>query len=609
MSESRTADTAPAKRRGTLGFLLGVALVTAGVLFQLPDVKMMVDHARMGSAEPGMDGMDDMESMPGMEGMSPGEPMDMWTPTMILGMLLLVVGLVVAGRALFAGVRRPDSASVTVESIEHGRLRPAYWITCAVLTIALVVDIMKPLTLGFVMPGMSDEYGMSLESVSILPLVALTGTAVGSVVWGLLGDRYGRRTALLLATLLFIATSACGAMPTFEWNLVMCFTMGTSAGGLLPLVFTLIAELTPRRHRGWVAVTVGGIGGLGGYLAASEAARHLEPALTWRALWLIGLPSGLLLLLMAPLIPESPLYLLRAGRRTEAEAVLRRYGSHLGATPPVADTAAATRPGVGAMLRAYPVVTSVIGVVGVVWGLVNFGFLVMLPAQLREAGLAGGVASGLLADSALYSTPALALVVLLYAAWSGRRALALFIAITAVGLGGVALWTTDSGGTVLLLASIGLLVLSLSAVNAMLLPYSAEIYPTAMRATGSGFAGAATKVGGILGPSTMLLILSLGGGLVAPAIALGVLCLAATALLLVFGPELGASVGPLARRGVGTGPVDRTGAAPATGPTGTESPAPVAWPATGNGVPAIRPAASDDDDPQDARTAATPTRT
>ncbi|WBB90639.1 MFS transporter [Verrucosispora sp. WMMC514] len=609
MPESRTADTAPAKHRGTLGFLLGVALVTAGVLFQLPDVKMMIDHARMGSTEPDMPSMPDMESMPGMEGMSPGEPMDMWTPTMILGMLLLLVGLLVAGRALFAGVRRPDSVSVTVESIEHGRLRPAYWITCAVLTIALVVDIMKPLTLGFVMPGMSDEYGMSLESISILPLVALTGTAVGSVVWGLLGDRYGRRTALLLATLLFIATSACGAMPTFEWNLVMCFAMGTSAGGLLPLVFTLIAELTPRRHRGWVAVTVGGIGGLGGYLAASEAARHLEPALTWRALWLIGLPSGLLLLLMAPLTPESPLYLLRAGRRTEAEAVLRRYGSHLGATPPVADTAAATRPGVGAMLRAYPVVTSVIGVVGVVWGLVNFGFLVMLPAQLREAGLAGGVASGLLADSALYSTPALALVVLLYAAWSGRRALALFIAITALGLGGVALWTADTGGTVLLLASIGLLVLSLSAVNAMLLPYSAEIYPTAMRATGSGFAGAATKVGGILGPSTMLLVLSLGGGLVLPAVALGVLCLTAAGLLLVFGPELGASVGPLARRGGGTVPVDRTGTAPATGPTDTESPVSVAWPASGNGAPATRPAASDDDDPRDARTAATPTRT
>ncbi|WP_407939917.1 MFS transporter [Micromonospora tarapacensis] len=592
----RTTDGAPTKRRGQLGFLLGVALVTAGVLTQLPDVKMMIDHGR---AETGAAGM------PGMDGMPAGEPMEMWTPTMLLGMALLLVGMVVAGRALFGGVQRPDAESVTVESIEHGRLRPAYAVTCAVLTIALVVDIMKPLTLGFVMPGMSDEYHMSLEAVSILPLVALTGTAVGSVLWGLLGDRYGRRTALLLATLLFIATSACGAMPSFEWNLVMCFAMGTSAGGLLPLVFTLLAELTPRRHRGWVAVTVGSIGGLGGYLAASEAAHYLEPALTWRSLWLIGLPSGLLLLVLAPLIPESPLYLLRAGRRAEAEAVLRRYGSHLGATPPAAVDPGATRPGMATLLRRYPVVTSVIGVVGIVWGLVNFGFLVMLPAQLREAGLAGGVASGLLADSALYSTPALALVVLLYAGWSGRRALALFILVTGVGLGGVAVWSVGDAGQTLLLASIGLLVLALSAVNAMLLPYSAEIYPTATRATGSGFAGAATKVGGILGPSAMLLILSLGGGLAVPAIALGVLCLVAAGLLLAFGPELGASVGPLAPPAAD---VDRADDPPPTEPAGPAAP-PVAGPAVGAATARLA-AVPSDGAAEEARTAgATPTAT
>ncbi len=239
----------------------------------------------------------------------------MWTPTMLIGMLLLLVGFLVAAQSLFRGTRPSTGiAGIGVESIEHGRLRPIYWATAAVLTVALVVDVMKPLTLGFVLPGMGQEYDMPLEAVTILPLVALTGTAVGSVVWGLLGDRFGRRSALLLATLLFIATSACGAMPSFEWNLVMCFVMGSSAGGLLPLVFTLVAELTPRRHRGWVAVTVGCIGGLGGYLAASEAAHLLEPSLTWRALWLIGLPTGLLLVL-APLVPESPLFLLRAGSR------------------------------------------------------------------------------------------------------------------------------------------------------------------------------------------------------------------------------------------------------------------------------------------------------
>ncbi|WP_313886985.1 MFS transporter [Salinispora arenicola] len=291
-------------------FLPRLLLVTFGVLLQLPDVRIMIDHARLKSDADLPSGAPGMESMDALEGMS------MWTPTMLIGMLLLLVGFLVAAQSLFRGTRPSTGiAGIGVESIEHGRLRPIYWATAAVLTVALVVDVMKPLTLGFVLPGMGQEYDMPLEAVTILPLVALTGTAVGSVVWGLLGDRFGRRSALLLATLLFIATSACGAMPSFEWNLVMCFVMGSSAGGLLPpLVFTLVAELTPRRHRGWVAVTVGSIGGLGGYLAASEAAHLLEPSLTWRALWLIGLPTGLLLVL-APLAPESPLFLLRAGSR------------------------------------------------------------------------------------------------------------------------------------------------------------------------------------------------------------------------------------------------------------------------------------------------------
>ncbi|WP_117213845.1 MFS transporter [Allorhizocola rhizosphaerae] len=525
-----------------LPFFAGVALVTIGVLLQVPHVVMMIRLTR------------DRDAMPPNEsGMAPGmgsgmEPeMGMWSPTMVLGMGLLVAGMVLASFALFRSAREGavPGRAITLDAIEHGRLRPVYWLTCLVLIIALVEDIMKPLTIGFVMPGMSREYGMPLTEVAVLPIVALTGTAVGSIIWGLLGDRYGRRTALLLATLLFIGTAACGGMPSFEWNLVMCFLMGNSAGGLLPLVFTLVAELTPRRHRSWVAVALGGIGGLGGYLAASAAAQLLEPTYTWRALWLLGLPSGLALLAMAPLIPESPLYLMRAGQHAKAQAVLDRYGLQINLDAvPTAPTH--RRPGIGELFRTYPRLTTVIGLVGVVWGMTNFGFLVMLPAQLRASGMQGGVATALLTKSALYSAPALALVVLMYLLWKGRTSLAVFVGLVAVALGGAALWSSGRGGSTLLVVSIALLVLALSAVNAMLLPFSAETYPTPLRATGSGFAGAATKAGGVLGPFAMLFVLRFGGeGLVAPALALAVASLAAAGLMLVLGrPHVDRTAGP-----------------------------------------------------------------
>src|SRR5690606_28014775 len=158
-----------------------------------------------------------------------------------------------------------------------------------------------------------------------LALVALVGTAIGSVVWGRLADVYGRRAAILLSALMFMGTSICGAMPAFEWNLAMCFLMGASAGGLLPITFTLMAEMIPAAQRGWLLVTLGGIGTSAGYLAAAGAATWLEPMFSWRALWLLGLPTGALIIFLNRFIPESPRFLCSVGLEQQARAVLEKF--------------------------------------------------------------------------------------------------------------------------------------------------------------------------------------------------------------------------------------------------------------------------------------------
>ena len=84
----------------------------------------------------------------------------------------------------------------------------------------------------------------------------------------------------------------------------MCFLMGASAGGLMPVAYPLLAALAPPRQRGLILVLVGGTGLLGGYLAASFAAGVLEPGYRWRSLWLLGLPTGVLLLLLTRAIPS-----------------------------------------------------------------------------------------------------------------------------------------------------------------------------------------------------------------------------------------------------------------------------------------------------------------
>jgi putative MFS transporter len=384
---------------------------------------------------------------------------------------------------------------------------------------------MKPATLGFVLPGMRGEYGLTQAQVAVLPTLALTGTVLGSLVWGVLADRAGRRPAMLLAGVLFIGTSICGIMPSFELNLLMCFLMGVSAGGMLPIVYALIAETAPPRQRGWLMVLEGGVGSVGGYLAASGAATLLEPAFGWRIMWLLGLPTGFLLVLLSRWVPESLRLLLIQGRRDEAEAVMSRFGVRLrvrdeavaGATGRTDDLWAAVR---ALAAQPYGWQTLTLLLIGVGWGLVNFGFVTFLPTMLGGMGFAPHSYRPLLFWSALVSAPGTLVVAVLYRWWSRRATIVACIVATAVALASFTLLRPSPGGGfgLALAASVVALLVASGGVVATLSPYAAEVYPTWLRGAGGGLAAAACKLGGVVAPGMFAALLPIGGGLAMPAL-------------------------------------------------------------------------------------------
>lgn len=459
-------------------FWVGCTAVVAGVLLHVP-MFLMSRHSHYQLA---------------------GMPMG---TGMVVGMGLIVAGFVVTAY----GLKPHRVAEISHEAIapEDSPLTAAHWLQISLLAVALIIDVMKAATLGFVLPGVKAEYGLSFAAVSALPFSGLLGTAIGSFVWGVLADMFGRRASILLAAVIFMGTAICGAMPSFHWNLVMCFIMGIGAGGMLPVGFALLAEITPTRHRGWCLVLVGGIGSIGGYFATSVLSAVLQPIFGWRIMWLINMPIALLLIVVSPLLQESARFLESMGRIGEARETLARFGitlDHAGraaALPPVPQPV---------RVRNLIGVTCALTLTALCVGFVNFGVLLWLPGALMKEGRSMGAASRLIARSTLIAMPTIALAAWLYGVWSAKRTLILAVGVTTLGLLAILL---QGAGHLPFLSSpvlpVSLLIIGVSGIVSMLLPYSAESYPLKVRGRASGWVAGFSKSGGLLAQVLGLLAL------------------------------------------------------------------------------------------------------
>ncbi len=498
-------------RRGLWAFVLGTAAVTVGVLLHLP----MFWMGRMNGFA--------------LAGMPMGNDM-------LAGMGAIIGGVFVAAYGLLPrNIAKQVAAAREVEiaAPEDAHLSGAHWGLMAALVVALIIDVMKPAALGFTLPGMVKEYHVAKQTASLVPFFALVGTVVGSIVWGVIADIYGRKASILLSAVMFVGTSICGAMPSLYWNVGMCFMMGAAAGGMLPVTYALLAEMMPSRHRGWSLVLVGGLGAVGGYFAASGASALLQPQFGWRILWLLNLPTGLTLVLLGGFIPESAKFLIARGRDEEARAVMRRFGSKLRKTkpvPPAMNGAVAATPLTGRGLFGKLVALSI---ATISWGLINFGLLLWLPTDLVAKGYSMAVSSRLLAESSLIAFPTVFVAAWLYSRWSTKWAVVTFVAITIAGLLGLLNLELRGHGSPVW--PVALMIVGTNGVIAMILPYTAESFPMRVRGRATGWVAACSKVGGVAAQFLAILAFIPPLGVTAEAIAvptaLGLL------LLILFGKE------------------------------------------------------------------------
>jgi MFS transporter, putative metabolite:H+ symporter len=477
----------------------GAAAVTVGVLLMLPMYVNARDRAcgdvpKYCVADRGLDGA-------------------MW-----FGMVLTIAGLAACAYGLFpklSQVSRGYVSRIRVRALDDAPIRASHVALLVVMAAAVTIDVMKPTTLAFVVPGMAKEYGLRAGKalnptasvpVAWLPLSGITGTVLGSFLWGYFGDRIGRRASILLAAILFIATAACGSMPHYTWNFATCFIMGLGVGGMLPITFTLMAETIPARHRGWLMVLIGG-DVAGAYILTSwlSSAYGGGADFGWRILWLLGLPTGILLIVLNRWIPESPRFLLAHGRDEEAREIMRRYGAAVVEDERSDLDVEQHVRGRWTQLVSGPFLglSVVVLLLGIGVGMVQFGFQQWIPTNLQGLGFKDIDASKVLRNSALIGFPLNFPVAYLYGFWSSKKTIILMAAATAVALAGFALASggdlvKDGKSTTLLYVLLIVPIWGISSLTAVAVAYASEVYPTRIRSRGAGLAAGATKFGGVL---------------------------------------------------------------------------------------------------------------
>jgi putative MFS transporter len=438
-----------------------------------------------------------------LAGMTPDAPMIIGMVCIVVGLGLSLYGLVPTGSSRI----RQQAQQIRVRAMDDAPIRFQHVALLVVMALAVTIDVMKPTTLSFVAPGVAKEYGLKTAAnplgsipVTWLPIAGITGTVIGSLVWGWVGDRIGRRASILFAGILFVSTSICGVMPGFQWNLAMCFLMGIGAGGMLPIAFALIAEIIPARHRGWLIVLIGG-DIAGAYVITSWLAGTLTPVYSWRILWLLGLPTGVLLILLNRWIPESPRYLIASGRRAAAEVIMRRYGAAVveeSEDDLVAEKA--VRDSFGQLFgRPFAGSTLAIGGLAVAVGLLTYGFQFWVPTNLQHLGLTEVSSDYVLRNSALIGLPLTVVVALLYGFWNSRWTIILLSTLTGLAVLVFAIFGDSVVHDKVLLSVLLVIPLSgISSVAAVVTAYGAEIYPTRIRSRGAGLITGLTKAGGVL---------------------------------------------------------------------------------------------------------------
>lgn len=372
-----------------------------------------------------------------------------------------------------------------------------------------MADAMQVLSIGFSAPSIASTFGVPVPQALQTGTTFFVGMLVGAFCFGRIADRIGRRPALMLAVVIDAACGVASAFaPSLGWLMVLRFLTGIGVGGTLPVDYTMLAEFLPRDRRGRWLVLLESFWALGTIclaLLALAAAAHGDDA--WRIIFFVtGIPA-LVGVIPRMYVPESPLFLNRNGKSEQARQVLERVAQTNGrqVTIPALQSERTERQSVFTLFTAtFRRRTVALFAAWLLISVAYYAVFVYLPIRLSGAGFAFMRGQAFLVVLALVQLPGYALAAYGVERWGRKPTLIGFLLLSAVGCMLYSLGTAP----VVVVGSTLLMSFALLGTWGALYAFTPEVYPTNLRATGMGTAGAVARFGGLFAPAVIAPVMS-----------------------------------------------------------------------------------------------------
>ncbi|WP_324650252.1 MFS transporter [Georgenia sp. H159] len=374
------------------------------------------------------------------------------------------------------------------------------------------LDAMDVGLISFVIAALAQAWDLSAAEQSWIASVGFVGMAIGASVGGLLADRIGRRQVFALTLLIYgLATGASALATGLVMLIVLRFLVGLGLGAELPVASTLVSEYAPKRIRGRVVVILEAFWALGWIAAALIGYFVVDAENGWRWAFVIGMVPAVYAIYVRMRLPESVRFLERTGRADQAEAAVRVYEESAGQRP-VPSPAIAEEPAAPPHWRELWTARfrRRTAALWVVWFGVNFayyGAFIWLPSLLVSQGFSLVKSFEYTLIITLAQLPGYAVAAFLIEKWGRRATLATFLAGSAVA---AVLFGQATTVPQIIAAGMALSAFNLGAWGA-LYAVSPEIYPTALRGTGSGSAAAFGRLASIIAPLAVPFFIASGG--------------------------------------------------------------------------------------------------